>query len=239
MVLVKGKGRIAMGQLQVGDFVETSKGFSRVFSFSHRDHEKSEEFVKIVSDQGSAELTSDHLLFSNGLLARAGDVQVGDRLDKNNRVVDVKKVHRRGLFAPLTDSGELVVSGIRSSCYVAVLDIDLSMQVMMYQAMLFPMRSICRFNTALCEAETYTNGISDKFHSFLELGRIVQEMNSHLQLILAVLCWPILTFSVNTIWLFSSPSHWFSALALAVYTCYKILSLSKSSKAKCESTKPE
>lgn len=208
-VEVRSKGEISMDRLQIGDFVQSSSqgAFSRVYSFAHRDHEKQAAFVQITTNNATTlEISNDHILFVNNKATRAKDVAIGDRVGGAQQVVaSVKTVHRRGLFAPLTESGAIVVSGVPASSYVAVLDIDPALQARLYHAMLFPLRAICAVRRELCAGETYTDGVSDKFHGGLELGQFVGGLGQSVQLVLFLLCFPILSVVASTDWLLPSP----------------------------------
>jgi Hint module len=90
---------------------------------------------------------------------RASQVKVGDRLG-NRKVTDIISVERHGAYAPFTMSGDIVVSGVRASNYVAVLTHSAVNQSGASHAFLALRRLVCTFNLGYCEKETYTNGIT-------------------------------------------------------------------------------
>jgi len=134
MVMVQGKkGATHMDELQIGDVVLTSKGYSRVYSFGHYEPSKWTEFLQIYtadSQQAPLEITADHLLYyhnhstQNIELTPAGQVKVGDFLETSNgrlsQVEMIRKIHRQGIYAPFTESGDIVVNGILASIYIAL-----------------------------------------------------------------------------------------------------------------------
>lgn len=101
----------------------------RVISFSHRDTNTVALFYAIhirntVNNRWDViEVTGGHLMYMNdGFVKRGGDVVVGDSLLTLNEtdtavVTRVSRVERRGLYAPITKSGRMVVHGVVVSCY--------------------------------------------------------------------------------------------------------------------------
>ncbi|CAB9520385.1 Desert hedgehog protein [Seminavis robusta] len=150
VVSVQGKGDVPMKELQVGDLVLTSDNhkYEPVYSFGHYTPDKTMEFVQIeyttTSGTGAAEeqdgnkqtleLTDNHMIMvlddSNVARAtRADKVQVGDRLWKvggaTKEVATVTTItidEKRGLYMPLTPSGQIVVNGVLASNYVSISD---------------------------------------------------------------------------------------------------------------------
>jgi len=122
-VEVQGKGLVRMDSLQIGDNVKTANDkFSRVYSFGHFGRGEETEYIQI--NQG-LEVSAEHLLYLyNKSLVPAGDVEVGDFLlsaehgDAAVEIVSTRKVVRRGAYAPLTYSGDIVVNGVVASNYV-------------------------------------------------------------------------------------------------------------------------
>jgi Hint module len=51
----------------------------------------------------------------------ASNVVVGDLVNKGEKVRSISDVKRRGVYSPLSPSGDIVVSGIHASNYVNVL----------------------------------------------------------------------------------------------------------------------
>lgn len=120
-----------------GELGEWELRFEPVLAWLHRDPDAFEEMVEVQHSFGQVRMTPDHLLFGRrsheptGRPAAVGpmlakDVKVGDRVlagpwfDGNLVLPEVHSVRRtrmRGLFAPLVDSGTLLVSGTAASCY--------------------------------------------------------------------------------------------------------------------------
>lgn len=163
-VEVQGKGVVAMDSLNIGDYVRAGKDgeFSRVFSFGHLDRNLEQEFVQIYSEgkDQPIELTGNHMLFVANKPVRAETIKVGDTL-QDSKVTRVKTIKRSGVYAPITESGEINVNGVRASSYVAFLDHSMADQHFLTHMFFAPQRALCGLNFALCENETYTNGFSN------------------------------------------------------------------------------
>ena len=133
-IQVQGKGTVRMDQLMVGDSVLSSDGaYTQVYSFGHWDPSAETEYLQIYSSAAKQplEITADHMLYlyldtdKKETLVPARDVKVGDRLLTQEGlapvlVASVRKVSRRGAYAPFTTSGSLSVNGIAVSNYVAL-----------------------------------------------------------------------------------------------------------------------
>lgn len=165
VVQVQGRGLVPIGTLEIGDYVQTSpKSYSRVYSFAHRDHKSMGDYLRIHAGPHVIEISQLHFLFVNKQIKAALSVRVGDILDCAifSPVTKVERVKRRGLFAPLTESGEIEVSGVRASNYVSLLDLPPALQAQVFHAVLSPLRLACRFSS-ICEQEVYhPDGLSDR-----------------------------------------------------------------------------
>eukprot|EP00930_Biecheleria_cincta_P087013 TRINITY_DN76282_c0_g1_i1.p1 TRINITY_DN76282_c0_g1~~TRINITY_DN76282_c0_g1_i1.p1 ORF type:complete len:282 (-),score=33.99 TRINITY_DN76282_c0_g1_i1:66-911(-) len=141
-VMVRGRGRVQIAELKVGDSVlallpSEESGwkvcFDPLIAFLHYAPEIESEALRIQHELGHVELTSTHLLFVEKHCSRtdgavplmAREVSVGDRLlapwvDGNlsrPKVLNIERVMRRGFFAPLSRCGTLLVDGTAASCY--------------------------------------------------------------------------------------------------------------------------
>jgi len=106
--------------------------FEPVLAFLHREPATEAEVLRIRHGLGQVHLTANHLLFalreSNGTIESilADEVRVGDRvlapwIDGTLSSPEVQAVDRvwksTGLYAPLLDSGTVLVDGTAASCY--------------------------------------------------------------------------------------------------------------------------
>lgn len=127
-----------LSELKIGEKVLSmdSNGntvFSEVYMFLDRDEDQTREFVKIETDGGaSITATPSHLIYTtNSLLIAnykfAANVQIDDFVLVNvNGTLEPRKVLRieneihRGVYAPLTYDGTIIVNSISASCYALV-----------------------------------------------------------------------------------------------------------------------
>jgi ELWxxDGT repeat protein len=178
-VQVKDKGLVAMGDIKVGDQVQVGNGnFARVYTLAHINENQEAEFLQIHVEgmDEPFEITPNHLLFVYEGKGRgtkevlpASMVQVGSQLvaasGRAVRIIGITRVRRKGIFAPFTTTGEMVVGGVVVSTYALFYDTDevgfpISFQQMAHAAMA-PLRIACSLNFKWCENETHSvEGIS-------------------------------------------------------------------------------
>jgi hypothetical protein len=198
-VHVKDKGSIPMYELQVGDLVQTTKhlehSYSRVLSFMHKKDDEEVEYLQIFTKHMKAplEVSPNHLLFIqkiNRNVVRAQDVQVGDLLLSGDKVTRILTVHRRGLYAPLTETGTIWVSGVTASCYVDVVSsVAPTLQAHLSHAALTPLRIMCAWQFSICETKTYSvDGFSSNLWSMAQVGLHLSTWNGLLQWLVVALC---------------------------------------------------
>lgn len=123
--LANGK-EVTVASLSAGDSLKVSETeTSVVIFFSHRDPNMVTAFYNITTMSGmSVILSGGHYLYSNGVLKIAKAVKAGDSLRTLHGPSLVSTVHLvfgRGLFAPHTVHGDIVVSGIVCSTYTNAL----------------------------------------------------------------------------------------------------------------------
>ncbi|CAF4767150.1 unnamed protein product [Pieris macdunnoughi] len=107
--------------------------YSEVLTFIDRDPNATKSFIEVTAENGvTITTTRSHLL----LLASAdgwrevfaADVEIGDVLltrgqgpvMRPSRVIKTKIVTRKGIYAPLTKSGTIIVDDALASCYAIV-----------------------------------------------------------------------------------------------------------------------
>ena len=135
-VQVKGEGEVTMKDLKLGDKVMTAKNkYEPVYSFGHRKEEMMMDFFQIYTADDAAgplEMTGNHMIMvadsrGRGKATRADHLQIGDRLlnveaEKQVTVTLIESVQKRGLYMPLTPSGQIVVNNVLASNYISVSD---------------------------------------------------------------------------------------------------------------------
>jgi hypothetical protein len=170
IVQVKNKGDTRIDELHLGDhiLVDQTGTFEPIYSFGHRSETQLAQFLRLYPSM--LEVSSDHMVFvvNKGAIP-ASMVQVGDKLVGGDAVSSITKVSRRGIFAPFTPSGTLVVNGVVASSYVSFQDSD----VLLIGSLATPLRyqwlahafqvphKIWCYHRAQCEKEKSTErGVS-------------------------------------------------------------------------------
>ena len=155
-VEVLDRGTIKISELRAGDLVKTANSreeYSRVYSIAHKDKYGATDYLQITTNDGSVlEISEYHMVLVGTKATLAKDVQVGDKLDASNsqEILKIRKVKRQGRYAPLTENGQILVSGVLASNYVGLLhDQEANWQAFVYHAILVPLRLVCKFNFGL------------------------------------------------------------------------------------------
>jgi hypothetical protein len=197
-VEVQGKGIVPMDQLQIGDYVKAGNDrFSRVYSFSHLDKSAEATFLQIHTDQldQPLEVSPDHIVYvSGGKAVRASDVRVGDRMYDGYNVSRITVVQRHGVYAPVTYSGDIMVSGVVASSYVSLLDhVSPGIQNRAAHLVTGIHRLICSLSFSICEQETYdTDGLSHFIKPIAHWMRNVNDQNALIQFLAVFVAVPLL-----------------------------------------------
>jgi Hint module len=175
-----------MNKLKIGDHVMSGDGtFTQVYGFGHLDHNREEYFIQIemedrkLDDISSSNLTISpmHLIFIERnhqiLTIRAMDVAVGDVLN-NKQVISIHHTMHKGVYAPLTQSGDIVVSDIVASNYVDLLHFDyvVSLQHTIGHTLLYPQRCFCYYNIDMCQKEGYIHGYGYIVYSIVTVSTL-------------------------------------------------------------------
>jgi hypothetical protein len=203
LVEAQGKGIITMASLEVGDVIRTTNNndSSRVIAFMHNDPLQEVEYLQIYTDASAVplEISKQHLVYLGNDhlgLVPAKDLNVGDVLSTGQIVTQVQSVKRQGLFAPLTESGNLWVSGVHASCYVSVLDeivVPPVLQVLASHALLAPLRMACAFDFSICKNAGYSKeGFSTNLLRIIQAGVHFADFHAYLQMFLLVVVTPLL-----------------------------------------------
>jgi hypothetical protein len=139
-VNVAGKGHTQMKLLQAGDQVESydtktkTTCWSTVLSFLHREPERVAPYVQVqyfhpTWGYGVITASHDHMLYSveQDSMIAAASFTPGEHLavSKDGHLLTVEvtqliETTAKGVYAPLTAAGTVLVDGVVASCYTAV-----------------------------------------------------------------------------------------------------------------------
>lgn len=197
------RGAVAMQDLQLNDQVLVGNGvYEPIYSFGHLSRESQGSFLQISTEKMTTTppllITPDHMVFTQSrgaipaLLLKEGDflLREGGLLD---RITAIQTVQGRGMYAPFTPSGKLVVDGILASSYVSLnqkegLEILGGLVTLSHQwlghTMMFPHRLVCH-HLGSCTSERYNpEGISLWVLRPLELSQWMVESSGSLHFFL-------------------------------------------------------
>lgn len=135
-----------MSRLEIGDRVLTlnSEGnleYSPVLMFMHHSPKQVSRFLKITMHSGiDITITASHLILKwqkpnatqlhDAIPVYAKDVSVNDQLLMHgnesgrqlfvDRIIKIEAVYQTGVYAPLTETGTIVVNDVVASCYAVI-----------------------------------------------------------------------------------------------------------------------
>jgi Hint module len=183
-VEIQHVGNVPISQLRIGDYVMSSDSkFTQVYGFGHFNHNRDGTFLQIMfhdnenretisfyrkhepSSLSFIEISVRHLLMiernHKQYRVASGDVRVDD-IVSGKRVKSIQVVIRRGVYAPLTQSGDILVNGILASNYVDLLELPsmilLPDQHTLAHIFFYPQRMFCHSFFEICKKEIYIHG---------------------------------------------------------------------------------
>lgn len=222
IVEVQDVGYISISKLQIGDYVKSGDGtYTQVYSFGHYHHDAETEFIQIYVDvvpqqqdenhYHPLEISANHLLFVyrggdelnvNRQVIPASEVIIGDILNDGQIVKSIQYVTRRGLYAPLTQSGDIIVSNVHASNYVNLIHDHHNHWLIWNQHIIgysyhYPKRLYCKYFINQCQKQTYdiNTGYSTGAYYIIQLTSIMNEYKSFGSIIIvSLLSIPLITF---------------------------------------------
>ncbi|VDK27691.1 unnamed protein product [Gongylonema pulchrum] len=181
-------------ELEIGDRVlsieESLVLYSPVMIFLHRSHNESAVFNKIQTDDGKeVKLTDFHLLYVTNCkaseqlrLVHAKDVRIGQCLhvarEQSNsllpiRIANIERVAGKGIYAPLTKSGDIVVNSVLSSCHSNLVAQTLQQS---FFALLRRFQSLLPAKVSALDSQT---GLLPGVHYFIEILNLFLPVYTH------------------------------------------------------------
>ena len=156
---------LKLKELVVGDMVlgydpkKKTPVFTELIMWAHTDKITPTEFLHLELEDGSGiKLTMEHLMMvgESYRTKMAKDVEEGDLLFKKNvgfmKVSKISQVVETGFCCPITESGNIMVNGILTSCYANLSD-------------------ICIFGKTLISAQTVGRIVSAPFMAYRKISK--------------------------------------------------------------------
>ena len=186
-VEVLDMGFVTMDKLKVGDYVRVGNNkFATVYTFAHMNSQTETVYFqfKIENVADILEATADHHIFvyhnQNIKTLSASKIRIGDYVLSSTgspeRVLKIDSVKRKGLYAPFTTTGDIVVSGVLVSNYASFSAVEKLGRSFPFHWMahtyMSPHRLLCKVNFDWCANESFTpDGVSYWLGGYHHLGR--------------------------------------------------------------------
>jgi Hint module len=124
-VVVQNRGVVKMRDLNLGDKVRVGTDddvtYEPIYSFGHIDQAASMNYLQF--QPSNLEVTWNHMVLVEGKgVIPASLVRIGDILHGAGQVTTIRNVIRRGMYAPFTPCGTILVNGVVASTYVSFED---------------------------------------------------------------------------------------------------------------------
>ena len=134
--MITRRGLISIEELQLGDKVQTIQNgnilMTNFLGWIHKEEDHTERFLKLKTESAQITLSEKHVIFykpkgrkEDTMTTIFADlVEEGDLLEVIldgkvhwERVVSIDFETRKGIYAPLTTAGTILVDNVLASCY--------------------------------------------------------------------------------------------------------------------------
>ena len=126
--------------------------YSQIYLFTHQMSEVRAQFIQLTTATARLSLTPGHFLYVNGELKQARSVRVGDLVTLGDgtsaAVLSTSLTWSSGLYNPHTKTGDIVVDGIKTSCYTEAVHPTIAHALLMPIRILYEVRRECTRITA-------------------------------------------------------------------------------------------
>jgi len=129
-------GKVRLSSLKIGEQVriiddKNQINYSPIIAFLHRELDEQASYKRIRTKNALIELSDRHLIHrrDDGFIW-AEKLNKGDEIlvlsskhsNKTNweEIIDISEVNKKGLVAPLTEQGTIIINNVHTSCYALV-----------------------------------------------------------------------------------------------------------------------
>jgi len=129
-------GLVQIDQLKFGDKIKTIKhgkmALTKFIGYGHSDKSFKTDFIIVKSASTELEITNDHLIPINKTnkleFVPARQLEIGneifvkslDQEYKFEKIISLETIKGEGIYAPMTESGTLLVNNVFASCFANV-----------------------------------------------------------------------------------------------------------------------
>jgi hypothetical protein len=129
-------GKVRLSSLKIGDQVriiddKNQISYSPIIAFLHRELDEERLYKRIRTKNAQIEISDRHLIHRhNDGFIWAEKLDKGDEIlvvsskssNKTNweEIIDITEVNKKGLMAPLTAQGTIIINNVHASCYALV-----------------------------------------------------------------------------------------------------------------------
>ena len=134
--MITHRGLVSIEELQLGDEVQTIQNgnilMTNFLGWIHKEEDHTERFLKLKTESAQITLSEKHVIFykpkgrkEDTMTTIFADlVEEGDLLEVIldgkvhwERVINIDSETRKGIYAPLTTAGTILVDNVLASCY--------------------------------------------------------------------------------------------------------------------------
>jgi Hint module len=197
-VYVKDIGVTPIHQLQIGDMVQSDHigTYTQVYGFGHYDHGRETDYMQFYMSNSNdipLEISSLHYVYiksrqdttdndtmnrNDMVTIQASNIMINDTIwngKQYQKIQSIRYIKRRGVYAPLTQAGYLLVSNVMVSNYVHLLNDHINSYLLWHQHTLghilfFSYRYYCQFNIKQCQKFRYYEGYSYWSYYVVKIG---------------------------------------------------------------------
>ena len=116
----KTRGIINIENIEIGEYIKTQNGWSRVYAWHMYTKNTSMEFVVVKHSNGELVLSDLHFIYVNNKPIVAKDIKINDTIIYKGEEVVVTEVTTKvskGIYNPYTINGKIIVNNINCSVY--------------------------------------------------------------------------------------------------------------------------
>jgi len=142
-VETKARGIVNIENLEVGDFIKTSKGWTKFYAYQYYTKTATMPFIVLQYGANKLILSPGHYLYVNKSMQQAKNVRINDLINVDGvdtRITNISYKKSIGIYCTATANGRISVNGVDCSTYTDVHPIlsHIFVQIVRLIFLLFP-----------------------------------------------------------------------------------------------------